>query len=439
MKRPILAAILAIALAGGSAAKAQSLADTFNDSLLTSHSLVHVDGRPADSELKEYVDSVRRVISKFYYDQFRHFQDPVAPYFMFLSKDAQLAMGIGGSVRMRTYYDMGEAMPSSAFAPYLIPMQSNPASRRALGVTPSGTELFFRVIGRNKTLGEYQLYIEADFTGYQGRDFKLKKSYAMINDFTVGYAPSTFSDPAAQPAMVDGAGPNSKMSPTRCLVRWMPTVKDRYIFAISAEAPSAQADYTTAATEKVRDWMPDFGAFAQYQWERGQHVRLAGILRTLPYRDISAARNHNVAGWGVQLSGVAHPSTALTTYLTLNYGHGYGSLGGDLGMGNYDLTATPGTPGRMYAPRGWGGCAAVQYNLSPSLFFTLLYSTTHYCPRRPVDGDEYKTGSVAALNMFWMMTKRMTVAAEIDYGHRANFSGDKNDAYRANLMCQFSF
>lgn len=439
MRLPILAAALAAALAATFSTRAQSHVDSFNDSLITSHRLVFLDGRPEGDQLNQYVDSVRREISKFYYDQFRHFQDPVAPYFMFLSKDAQLAMGIGGAVRMRTYYDMGEAMPTSAFSPYHIPMQSDPAARRALGVTPSGTELFFRVIGRNKTLGEYQLYIEADFTGYQGRDFKLKKSYAIINDFTVGYAPSTFSDPAAQPAMVDAAGPNNKMSPTRCLVRWMPTVKDSYVFALSAEAPTTQADYTTAATEKVRDWMPDFAAFAQYQWERGQHVRLAGVVRTLSYRDLSTARNYNVAGWGVQLSGVAHPATALTTYLTLNYGHGYGSLGGDLSMGNYDLTATPDSPGRMYAPRGWGGCAGLQYNLSPSLFFTLLYSTTHYCPRRPVAGDEYKTGSVAALNMFWMMTKRMTVAAEIDYGHRANYSGAKNDAYRANLMCQFAF
>lgn len=429
----IAAALTALSVA------AQSHVDTYNDSLIASHRLVWVDGKPAPEEVGAYVDSVRRVIGKFYYDQFHHFQDPQAPYFLFLSKDAALAMGIGGAVRMRAYYDWGGAVPASAFAPYLIPMEADPAARRAVSATPSGTCLFFRVIGQNKLLGEYQLYIEADFTGYQGRDFKLKKSYAIINDFTVGYAPSTFSDPAALPPMVDAAGPNNKISPTTCLVRYMPVVRDRYVFAVSAEMPATAADHTSGLTAKVRDWLPDFAAFAQYQWNRGQHVRLSGILRTLPYRDVAAGRNHTVAGWGVQLSSVAHPLPPLTTYVTLNYGHGYGSLGGDLLMGNYDLTPDPVMPERMYAPRSWGWCAAVQYNIRPNLFCTLLGSQTRYCPRRPVAQDEYRTGYVAALNVFWMMTKRMTVAAEADYGYRCNTDGAHRSSKRFNLMCQFSF
>lgn len=430
-----LAGMLLTAVCG----RAQSHVDAWNDSLTASHRLVYLDGKPAPAEINSYVDSVRRVIGKFYYDQFHHFQDPEAPYFLFLSKDAALAMGIGGAVRMRAYYDWGGAVPASAFAPYLIPVTPDPAAKRAVSATPSGTCLFFRVIGQNKTLGEYQLYIEADFTGYQGRDFKLKKAYAMINDFTVGYAPSTFSDPAALPPMVDAAGPNNKIAPTTCLLRYMPVIRGRFVLAVSAEMPSTAADYTGTETARVRDWLPDLAAFAQYQWERGQHVRLSGIIRTLPYRDLTAGRNRNVAGWGVQLSSVAHPLPQLTTYLTANYGHGYASLGGDLLMGNYDLTAMPGSPGRMYAPRSWGWCAGVQYNIRPNLFFTVLGSQTRYCPRRPVAGDEYGTGYVAAANVFWMMTKRMTVAAEFDYGYRRNADGAGRSSRRANLMCQFAF
>jgi len=77
---------------------AQSAVDDFADSLSRHHKLIYVDGRPAPAATQAYVDSVRAVISNFYYDQFRHFQDPEAPYFMFLSKDASLAMGIGGAV-----------------------------------------------------------------------------------------------------------------------------------------------------------------------------------------------------------------------------------------------------------------------------------------------------------------------------------------------------
>ncbi|MDE6609898.1 MAG: hypothetical protein K2K33_04990, partial [Muribaculaceae bacterium] len=58
--------------------------------LKESHKIVTVGDGPSAP-----ADSVRRMVEFFYYDQFRHFQDPLAPYFMFMSKDAKLAMGLG--------------------------------------------------------------------------------------------------------------------------------------------------------------------------------------------------------------------------------------------------------------------------------------------------------------------------------------------------------
>ena len=134
--------IAALLLAAGSIIYATSihaqkpLADQQIDSLAGSHKIVYIDGRPADADTQAYVDSIRQKISTFYYDQFRHFSDPAAPYFLFMSKDAQLAMGIGGCVRMRAYYDWGGAIPARGFAPYLIPMEPDPADMRHLGTSP---------------------------------------------------------------------------------------------------------------------------------------------------------------------------------------------------------------------------------------------------------------------------------------------------------------
>ena len=153
----VLAAVAVAGMSQSVSARQISLVEQQTDSLAGSHKIVYIDGRPADAATQAYVDSIRQRISVFYYDQFRHFSDPAAPYFLFMSKDAQLAMGIGGCVRMRGYYDWGGAIPASGFAPYLIPMRKDPANMRHFGTTPSGTALFFRVLGRNKTLGDYQL------------------------------------------------------------------------------------------------------------------------------------------------------------------------------------------------------------------------------------------------------------------------------------------
>ena len=422
-----------------SVAAQKPLVDEHIDSTLASNKVVFIDGKPAAHEVQAQVDSIRRKISAFYYDQFRHFQDPGAPYFLFMSKDAALAMGIGGAVRMRAYYDWGGAIPASGFAPYLIPMTPDPTNMRHFDTTPAGTCLFFRVLGRNKTIGNYQLYIEANFNGYSSRDLHLKKAYAIINDFTVGYASSTFSDPAATPPTVDAQGPNNKISPTAVLVRYMPVVKNRWYFAVSAETPSSALATDDVTTKKCSNWMPDFAAFAQYEWAPGQHVRLAGIARTLSYRDLVAARNHNEVGWGVLLSSVAHPLPQLTTYLSANYGRGTAGLGGDLLIGRYDLLAAPGQPGRLYSPASFGWCAGVQYNFRPDLFMSVSASQTRLLPSQQVSPDEYKYGLWGAVNIFWNMTPRMQVAAEFDLGSRHNFSGDHRIARRIGAMCQFSF
>ncbi len=435
-----LAAFTCIVAAISASAQTKSYVDVQIDSLLKSHKMVFLDGKPSTSaEEEKYIDSVRNLVSTFYYDQFRHFSDPDAPYFLFLSKDAQLAMGIGGAVRMRAYYDWDGAQPSPGFAPYLIPMTKDPASMRHFDTTPAGTCLSFRVLGRNKTLGHYQLYIEANFNGYQARDFHLKKAYAIINDFTVGYANSTFSDPAAVPPTVDAQGPTNKISPTATLIRWMPVVKEKWVFAVSGETPSNSISADGEQTKKVSNWMPDWAAFAQYQWHPGQHVRLSGIVRTLSYRNMIAEKNHNIAGWGVQLSSVSHPATPLTLYLTASYGKGYAGTGGDLSIGSYDLVGNPADPGTMYAPASYGWCVGLQYNFRPNLFVSANASQTRYLPEHKVSGNEYRYGIATAVNVFWNVTSRIQVGAEYDFGIRHNFSGAHQNANRLGAMCMFSF
>ncbi len=439
-KFTLCAAVASVALCANTLeAQQKSLVDQQIDSLIGSHKMVVVDAAASASATKAYVDSVRQRIADFYYDQFRHFSDPAAPYFLFLSKDAQLAMGIGGCVRMRAYYDWDGAIPAPGFSPYLIPMTPSRADMRHLGTTPSGTSLFFRVLGRNKTLGEYQLYIECNFNGYQARDFHLKKAYAMINDFTVGYANSTFSDPAAVPPTVDASGPNNKITPTKVLVRYMPTFRQRWSVGVSVEAPEKSVAVDNQSTSSVSDWIPDFAALGQYQWAPGQHVRLAGIVRTLSYRDLVNNKNYNTVGWGLQLSSVAHPWQPLTTYATLNYGHGYQSLGGDLQVGHYDLVGNPDHNGRLYAPASLGWCVGVQYNFRPNLFVSVSASENRYLPSKKVSADEYKYGMFACANVFWNLTPRMQVGAEYNWGKRRNFSGHQRTAQRVGLMAQFSF
>ncbi len=429
--RRLVALAVLLTTAGASA---RNLTDVMTDSIIRSHQVIYFgSGDTAASE------TVRSQIAKFYVDQFRHFSDPLAPYFLFMSRDANLAMGVGGCVRMRGWYDWGGSIPTPGFAPYMIPMTDTPLRERYLGTTPSGTALFFRVIGTNKTLGEYQLYVETNFNGYNGRDLHLKKAYAVLNDFTIGYTNSTFSDPSALPPTVDASGPNCKMSATSVLVRWMHSLPHGLVLAASVETPSDQIQTVEGETAKVECYIPDSAAFIQKEWGGGNHVRLSGILRSHPYRNLIQQKNHNTIGWGLQMTTTLHPLDCLTLYGCFNGGYGYESLGGDWLMGNYDLVSDVANPGKMYAPAAFGGYGCIQYNIKPELFVSATVGGAAYRPRSGVSPDEYRNGLYMAANCYWNLTARIQVAAEFNLGRRQNVDNTSRWARRVGLMAQFSF
>lgn len=386
----------------------------------------------------EQVDSINRIIAKYYFDQFRGFQDPEAPYFMFLSKDSQLAMGIGGCVRARSWCDWGNVVQSNGFAPYLIPMGEN-YDRHRIGTSAAGTALFFRVIGRNKMLGHYQVYIEGNFNGYDHKGFQLKKAYAVVRDFTVGYASSTFGDPAAQAPVIDAQGANNKISNTTVLLRYMRTFKSRWTAAMSIENPAPAVDTDGTLTGHVGNIVPDAAAFIQYGWGPSSHIRLSGIVRSIGYRDLVAGKTHRRASYGLLLSGTGHPADPLTVYATLNYGRGTSSLGGDLICGAYDMLNDPDRPGMMYAPASMGYAIGLQYNFRPDIFASASFSQTRLYTEGTVQPDEYRYGLWAAANIFWNLTPRIQAGAEFDWGLRCNQNGRRHPSHRVGLMCQFSF
>ncbi len=386
------------------------------------------------------VDTIRKRLNIFYIDQFRHFQDPRAPYFMLMSKDGQLAMGVGGMIRMRGNFDWNGSIPVNGFSPYLIPIPKDPTSKRRLWATPAGTGLFFTILGNNTFIGDFMGFIQCDFSGYNNRDFKLKKAYLQSDHWTIGYATTTFEDSSAEPPTIDGAGSNAVNSRTNVLVRYMTTFKDKWTVAGSLEFPSSSVNADDVYTKTCSDYVPDAAAFVQYKWNGGKsHVRLSGLGRVLTYRDLVDQRNYNVFGWAAQLSGVVKVVPQLNLMGIVSVGQGHASYTTDLSIGNYDLIARRGDKGRMYAPAIAGFVFGAQYYIKDNLFINMALSEQRFFPKHnPGDGD-YKYGLYGAWNIFWDITPRFEVGAEYVCGKRMDFNGTHGSANRASAMFMFSF
>lgn len=390
------------------------------------------------------VDStaVEKLINQFYVDQFRHAQDPRAPYFMLLSRNATMAMGIGGTIQTMAFYDWGSPINGSGFATYSIPIHPDAAGRNLFQTSIGQSALFFSMFGRSAVFGDYKFYIEAKFKGggSGSNEFKLNKAYATVGDWTLGYASSTFSDPASQPNTVETAGPNSEVSDTRVLVRYMHQFKQRWTVAASIEAPDDEVAPDTEQYSAGSTYIPNFAAFAQFG-SSTQHIRLAGLVKGMRYRNLVEQKNEYAAGWGLNISTVFRPIMNVTVYGAFNYGHGIGSMINDLSCGQNDLIGLLSEPGKMYAPRSYGWYAAVQYNFRPNLYSTLVFSQERLLPKKGsnYDGEQYKYGLYGVANVFWEITPRCTVGAELDLGERANMDGAHRWDRRVSLMAQFNF
>lgn len=385
-------------------------------------------------------DSVQSMLAKFYVDQFRHSQDPEAPLFILMSKDANLAMGIGGTLNVTGWFDWNGVVDGSDFATYLIPIHKTPEDMKNLGASASGSSIFFSIMGRHTPIGDYRAYIEGGFSGYGHKGFKLKKAWFQIRDFTIGLAKSTFSDPAAQPDVLDGAGANGKIDKSNVLVRWMRTWRDRWSLAGSVELPSSQPDENAPMTKKVRDYVPDFAALGQYQWNRGMsHVRLALLLRSMSYRDLVAERNRHVTGWGLQLSSVVRAGRMMTFYALGSYGRGVASYTGDLSNGNYDLLGRPGHTGELYAPATVSVTAGAKVQILPKLSSTVCLSTLRHFPEGGLADETYKYGQYLAVNAVYCVTPRIQAGLEYLAGKRKECNGESGNANRAEAQLIFSF
>lgn len=122
----------------------------------------------------------------------------------------------------------------------------------------------------------------------------------------------------------------------------------------------------------------------QYEWAPDQHVRLSGITRFLPYRDLVNGSNHTPVGYGLQLSTVFNPTPSLTVYGIGNVGRSYSNVGGDFLMGQYDLIDNVESPGRLRTVPSWSYFLGLSYHFSHKLMMSCTFGEARNNTSAPV-------------------------------------------------------
>lgn len=403
------------------------------ESLIHSIKKIYLGGSRPDSVSE---DSVNSLIRMFYLEQYRQFHDPEAPTFMFMTADASLALGVGGKLALRGWFDWNGYQSGYDFYPFDISIPADPAHKRGLGGSMSQTGVHLTVLGHHKGL-KYSAFIQA---AVSGKNFVLKKAYVTLNDFTLGYTSSSFVDDGSLVPTVDGEGPNGQTTDKQILVKYLHKFRKGWSVGGSIAIPHLAMSPIEGKSEGCTGYVPDFAALAQYSWDNGaSYVRASGILRTLSYRNLIEQRNHNVTGWGAQLSGCINIITPLTVYFQGAVGRGIGSLQGDLACDNYDLVGDSSAPGAMVAPLSLGLTAGVRYDISSKVFACIGLGEQQYYGRKYQNPTDYRYGLYGCVNAFWRITPRFMAGIEYITAKRKDFSGRHAGANRLDAMVSYSF
>ncbi len=345
--------------------------------------------------------------------------------------------------------------------------QINPAWSDALRVTklpsyanqyaPDGNVFFgvrqtrFGVKGYTPTpAGELKAVFEFDMFGV-GTDegqttMRLRHAYGELGRVLAGQTNSTFMDADVFPNIMEYWGPTGMVFFRNLQIRYAAMTGDNELY-ISLEKPGASADQGSLESRieidsvKAHYPLPDLSAHFKKSGDWG-HVQLAGILRNIQWSDIHTTGVYDLTGstlgWGLHLSSVLNLTKNDVLRLSFVYGQGVENYMNDcpydVGIISNAGNITKPVSGKALPVYGY--IAYLEHNWSPKLSTTIGYSGIHIDNTEFSSANAYKDGQYATLNLIASPVKNITLAAELEYGKRTNFS----DGFSSNIVkLQFSF
>jgi len=345
--------------------------------------------------------------------------------------------------------------------------QINPAWADALRVTklpsyknqfaPDGNVFFgvrqsrFGVKGYTPTpVGQLKAVFEFDMFGVGADEgqttIRLRHAYGEVGRILAGQTNTVFMDGDIFPNIMEYWGPTGMVFFRNIQIRYAAMTGDNELF-ISLEKPGVSADQGTLESRieidsvKAHYPVPDLAVHFKKSGDWG-HVQLAGMLRNIQWSDIHTSGVYDLTGstvgWGLHLSSVLNLTKNDVLRLAIIYGEGVENYMNDcpFDVGIVRNTGNSIKPVTGKALPVTGYVAYFEHNWTSKLSTTIGYSGIHIDNTEFSSPSAYKDGQYATLNLIATPFKNATMAAELEYGRRTNFT----DGFSSNIVkLQFSF
>lgn len=376
------------------------------------------------------------VYAVFYNTENLMFNDPSVPRFQLVDREGTTIFGVGGVAEGLLYYDFDGSVDGSGFVTYNIPVPRDAARRSQLGAGVSQSSIFMK-LARATRVGILSVYLQAEFSGgVSGHDFNLKQAYISLAGVTAGLTNSVFSDPASGVPTVDPAGPPGAITAKNIQLSYNHQFSHNISGSLSLEMPEA-TNTLSATTATIKQRYPDIPLNVQYTWYSGSHIRAAAILRNLTYRDLVAAKNKVVTGWGVMVAGTATAYDTIDLLYQAGYGHGIGRYVHDFEKNGLDLI--PDGEGRMMAPASFSFTTGIRFKPSKKLLISGSYGYCRLYDGASLGSDGFRRSGYGVVNAFYTPISDLQLGIEYLNGRRVDQDHTHGTANRIMAMIKYSF
>jgi len=290
--------------------------------------------------------------------------------------------------------------------------------------------------------------------------FRLRHAYGQWGPVTAGQTDSAFMDMSIFPNTIEYWGPTGMVFVRTPQIRYtFQSGENRFVVAL--EKPSNDIDAGNIRTVDPAlgsniqgdEELPDLTGHYRYAGDWG-HVQLAGILRRVGYETAGTPDNEpssHKMGWGLNLTSNIKAGQKDVVHLGVVYGEGIASYmndgGTDMGpkakpgVSQPIVGAPPVPPGSLYGDvlPLLGLTAYYDHYWNDQWSSSIGWSMTKVDNTNFQEGSAFQTGQYASANVLYTPDPRILAGAELLWGEREDFNGNKGDDLRIQVSFKYSF
>jgi hypothetical protein len=302
-------------------------------------------------------------------------------------------------------------------------------------------------VGDLKTTFEFELFGTGVDAGQT--TFRLRHAYGELGKFGAGQTWSPFMDVDVFPNTLEYWGPTGMVFFRNLQVRWMPKQGDSRI-TIALERPGASADQGVIADRielqdvRGRFPLPDLSGEWRHAAKWG-YVEAAGMLRYIKWEDQGTDAfdlSGDAVGWGVNLSSNINLGKQNIVRLQGIYGEGVENYMNDApaDVGIETNAGDPTAPVKGVTLPVLGIVAFLDHTWNDRWTSSVGYSMVDIDNSELQAPDAFSRGDYAIGNLLYSPAPGVTTGAELQWGHRDNFSdGFSSDQVRIQFSFKYAF